>query len=130
MAGVRRRPRVASLAVPLDWDDPDGHTIDLAVTRLPASGDDPVGASPPTRAGRASGNEFIVGGVFDDELTEQFDTISWDPRGVGGSAPPAAPARRSTTSCASTATPTTPPSRRRSTPGGQAIADRRGRRRR
>jgi pimeloyl-ACP methyl ester carboxylesterase len=78
----------ASLAVPLDWDDPDGPTIDLAVTRLPASGDDPIGAIATNPGGPgASGNEFIAGGVFDDELTEQFDTLSWDPRGVGGSSP-------------------------------------------
>jgi pimeloyl-ACP methyl ester carboxylesterase len=78
----------ATLTVPLDWDDPSGSTIDLAVTRIPASGDDPIGAVATNPGGPgASGNEFLVGGVFDDAVSERFDTLSWDPRGVGGSAP-------------------------------------------
>jgi pimeloyl-ACP methyl ester carboxylesterase len=78
----------ASLIVPLDWDDPDGATIELAVSRLPASGGDPIGAVATNPGGPgASGNEFIVGGVFDEAVSERFDTVSWDPRGVGGSTP-------------------------------------------
>jgi pimeloyl-ACP methyl ester carboxylesterase len=78
----------ASLEVPLDWDDPTGDTIDLAVTRLPGSGDDPLGAVATNPGGPgASGNQFILGGVFDDAVSDRFDTLSWDPRGVGGSAP-------------------------------------------
>lgn len=78
----------ATLAVPLDWERADGPTIDLAVTRIPADGDDPLGAIATNPGGPgASGNDFISGGLFSDELTERFDTLSWDPRGVGGSAP-------------------------------------------
>lgn len=78
----------ATLAVPLDWNDVGGPTIDLAVTRIPARGDDPIGAIATNPGGPgASGNTFIGGGVFSDDLTERFDTLSWDPRGVGGSAP-------------------------------------------
>jgi pimeloyl-ACP methyl ester carboxylesterase len=79
----------ASLTVPRDWDDPTGDTIDLAVSRLPASGDDPLGAVATNPGGPgASGIEFIGDGpVFDAAVSERFDTLSWDPRGVGGSAP-------------------------------------------
>jgi pimeloyl-ACP methyl ester carboxylesterase len=78
----------ADLAVPLDWDDPTGPTIDLAVARIPATGDDPLGAIATNPGGPgASGIEFLQGGVFAEPLSERFDTLSWDPRGVGGSAP-------------------------------------------
>lgn len=79
----------ATLVVPLDWGKPGGDTIELAVSRIPASGDEQLGAIATNPGGPgASGNGFIAGGgVFDDELTERFDTLSWDPRGVGESAP-------------------------------------------
>lgn len=86
--GCGRDLECATLSVPLDWDDPEGDTIDLAVTRIPASGGDSQGAIATNPGGPgASGNEFIVGGVFDDSIAEVYDTISWDPRGVGESAP-------------------------------------------
>lgn len=76
----------ATLAVPLDWDDPAGPTIDLAVTRVPADGQ-AIGAIATNPGGPgASGNDFIAGGVFAPEIVARFDTLSWDPRGVGDSA--------------------------------------------
>lgn len=78
----------ATLTVPLDWAEPNGETLDLAVVRSPATGEDPLGAIATNPGGPgASGVEFVQGGaVFDEALTERFDTLSWDPRGVGGSA--------------------------------------------
>jgi len=79
----------ATLTVPLDWSEPSGDTIELAVTRIPASGDDPIGAVATNPGGPgASGNDYIAdGSPFDQKLRERFDTVAWDPRGVGGSAP-------------------------------------------
>lgn len=75
----------ATLAVPLDWDDPEGDTVDLALARIPAEGDR-IGSllSNPGGPG-ASGIEFLEYGVFSAELSERFDIVSWDPRGVGDS---------------------------------------------
>lgn len=79
----------ATLEVPLDWAQSGGATIELAVTRVPASGGDPLGAVATNPGGPgASGNDFIAAGTpFTGELAERYDTLSWDPRGLGGSAP-------------------------------------------
>jgi pimeloyl-ACP methyl ester carboxylesterase len=79
-----------TLAVPLDWDDPTGETIDLALARVPAEdADERVGVLVTNPGGPgASGVDFVLGGgVFaGTELAERFDVVSWDPRGVGRSA--------------------------------------------
>ncbi|QYG93731.1 alpha/beta hydrolase [Iamia sp. SCSIO 61187] len=77
----------ATLTVPRDWADPEGDTIDLAVTRHPAEGDR-IGSLLVNPGGPgASGVEFtqgFVGSGLPDGLTERFDVVSWDPRGTGG----------------------------------------------
>lgn len=86
--GCGRGVECATLVVPLDWDDPEGDTIELAVTRIPAADGDPLGAIATNPGGPGgSGNEFLVGGVFTDDLADRFDQLSWDPRGVGDSTP-------------------------------------------
>jgi pimeloyl-ACP methyl ester carboxylesterase len=78
----------ARLEVPLDWDDPGGETIELAVAKQPGTAAEPEGAIITNPGGPgASGNEFIAGGVFSERIDERFDTISWDPRGVAGTEP-------------------------------------------
>jgi pimeloyl-ACP methyl ester carboxylesterase len=79
------------LEVPLDWADPTGPTIELALLRHPAG--DPerrVGILTTNPGGPgASGIEFAAGGgpFAGTALGERFDVVGWDPRGVGGSAP-------------------------------------------
>ncbi len=77
----------ATLAVPLDPAHPDdGRTVDLAVTRKRATG---------TRVGSLFVNPGGPGGSGNDFLrsfslpgvSERFDLVSWDPRGVGDSQP-------------------------------------------
>lgn len=81
----------ATVEVPLDYGRPDGATVKLAVKRLPA-------ADPAKRIGMlffnpggpgASGTQSLtrVVGEFAPETLAAFDLTSWDPRGVGGSAP-------------------------------------------
>jgi pimeloyl-ACP methyl ester carboxylesterase len=81
-----------SAAVPLDYDDPQGRTVSLAVIRLPAG--DPA---------RRIGSLFINPGgpgisavatvryaaraIYTPEVLARFDIIGMDPRGVGGSTP-------------------------------------------
>jgi pimeloyl-ACP methyl ester carboxylesterase len=82
-------------AVPLSYREPKGATITLAVIRLPAS--DP--------ARRLGSLFFNFGGPgadgvgeltrfaarYPEELRARFDLVSFDPRGIGGSAPVSCP---------------------------------------
>ncbi|MFE6038664.1 alpha/beta hydrolase [Streptomyces sp. NPDC056452] len=81
----------ATLTVPVDWADPDGPTLGLAVARRQATG-------PGTRVGSMvfgpggpgdSGVERVVAGIsrFSPEVRRRFDIVSFDPRGVGRSNP-------------------------------------------
>ena len=75
----------ATLAVPLDHDDPDGPTIDLALLRLPARGER-IGSLLVNFGG--PGNSAVDTAPtfrWPDEVRERFDIVAMDPRGVGGS---------------------------------------------
>ena len=81
----------ATLTVPVDWDEPDGPEVDLAVAALPATDpEDRIGMLVLNPGGPGgSGVDFLrtarlLPGM--EELNERFDLVSWDPRGVGGSA--------------------------------------------
>ncbi len=78
----------STLPVPLDYEAPDGATIDVALIRLPAAGDR-VGAILTNPGGPgASGYDFLNGlasraaDILGDELIDQFDLVGFDPRGV------------------------------------------------
>ncbi len=83
--GLPRDGRCATLEVPLDWDRPDGPTIELAIGRIPAEGDaiGPLLLNPGGPG--ASGLDFLAADPVSPELAEDFDLVAWDPRGVGGS---------------------------------------------
>ncbi|WP_329220828.1 alpha/beta hydrolase [Streptomyces sp. NBC_01485] len=80
----------ATMRAPLDWDDPEGDTIGIALIRARASG---------AASGRIGSLVFNFGGpggsgvstlpAFGDEyaaLRTRYDLVSFDPRGVGRSA--------------------------------------------
>ncbi len=80
----------STLQVPLDYDEPDGEQIDIAVARLAATGD------PAERIGSLVFNPGGPGGsgiealsfiplTMSDDITARFDIVSFDPRGVGTS---------------------------------------------
>ncbi|MFE0512072.1 alpha/beta hydrolase [Streptomyces sp. NPDC058964] len=81
----------ATMQAPLDWNDPKGPTIGLALIRAKASGD------PGKRIGSLIFNFGGPGGsgvttlpAFGEDyakLRTRYDLVSFDPRGVGRSAP-------------------------------------------
>ncbi len=80
-----------TVTVPLDYDRPDGRTIDLALLRAPAA--DPrqrVGSLVVNPGGPgAPGTSYAAqsGLVFRDPLLDSFDIVGFDPRGTGASSP-------------------------------------------
>lgn len=76
----------ATVTVPLDYEHPDGGTIDLALVRVPASGDSregPILFNPGGPGG--SGFDYVATGgtaVVRSLGLENFDLIGFDPRGV------------------------------------------------
>ncbi len=75
----------ATLAVPLDYDTPDGATLDLALVRVPATGDrkGAVLFNPGGPGGSGFEPIAVSGGVIQSELgLTDFDIVGFDPRGV------------------------------------------------
>jgi pimeloyl-ACP methyl ester carboxylesterase len=77
----------AELDVPVDYAVPQGNTLTLSIARVPASGDR-IGAlfvNPGGPGGTAT--DFAAGIAFSlpDEVTEHFDIVGVDPRGLGSS---------------------------------------------
>lgn len=76
----------ATLTVPLDYANPAGEQIDLAVVRRTATGDR-IGSLVVNPGGPGgSGVDYVRGGAV-DSMRDSFDVVSWDPRGVGASRP-------------------------------------------
>ncbi|MGW3724327.1 alpha/beta hydrolase [Streptomyces sp. NPDC000851] len=77
----------ATLKVPLDWSEPEGTTIDLALIRAEATGDDRIG-SLLFNFGGPGGSGVSTLPAYSSTVSvlhERYDLVSWDPRGVGGS---------------------------------------------
>lgn len=86
--GSATRLQCATLKVPLDWSNPTGAQIDLAIAKVPASGPgrDRLGTIVTNPGGPGgSGVEFVASSPFGGKLSQRFDQVSWDPRGVGSS---------------------------------------------
>ena len=78
-----------SIAVPIDYDEPDGDVADLALIRFPATGQR-IGSLVINPGGPGeSGIEAAVS-MLDSlpaQIRERFDFVGFDPRGVGSSTP-------------------------------------------
>jgi pimeloyl-ACP methyl ester carboxylesterase len=74
----------ATISVPIDWEDEESDSVDIALAKLPAS-DEPQGTIFVNPGGPGgSGVDFVEYAVTED-LSEDFDVVAWDPRGVGAS---------------------------------------------
>ncbi|WP_222650172.1 alpha/beta hydrolase [Rhodococcus sp. BP-332] len=86
-----KKTECAMLTVPMDYEDLDGETIEIAVSRISATGENPIGSvllnpGGPGAAGTTLAplvNALWTGGP----IPERFDIVGFDPRGVGLSNP-------------------------------------------
>ena len=79
----------AKVTVPLDYADPTGATIELAITRIPARGE-PIGSlfvNPGGPGGSAVEYARAAPYALGDPILDAFDIVGVDPRGVGLSEP-------------------------------------------
>ncbi|BCJ57562.1 alpha/beta hydrolase [Micromonospora endophytica] len=78
-----------TLEVPVDWADPDGPTIDLALAKRPATDPEARRGSLVVNPGGpgGSGVDSALWAWYSDDLRRHFDIVGFDPRGVARSAP-------------------------------------------
>ncbi|MGW7257099.1 alpha/beta hydrolase [Streptomyces sp. NPDC054834] len=81
----------ATMKAPLDWSDPKGDTIDLALIRARASGaaSERIGSLVFNFGGPGGSGVTTLPAFGEDyaQLRTRYDLVSFDPRGVGRSAP-------------------------------------------
>ena len=79
----------AELEVPMDYEQPDGRTLEIAVLRVPAK-DETAGSLVVNPGGPGgSGVDYAAAADFivSDQIRRHFDVVGFDPRGVGRSEP-------------------------------------------
>lgn len=88
-AAVAASYSCATVQVPLDYDDPTGQTIDLRLVRYSSgTGKEPLVYNPGGPGGGAiDALPSMIDNMFPHELTDHFDIVAPDPRGVGLSSP-------------------------------------------
>ncbi|KOX19096.1 alpha/beta hydrolase [Nocardiopsis sp. NRRL B-16309] len=76
-----------TVAVPLDYADPGGRTVDIHVTRAAATGGgSPAGSLVINGGGPGvTGSETLFWRTMSPRIRSSFDLVSFDPRGVGES---------------------------------------------
>jgi len=79
----------ATVAVPLDYQHPQGEQIALALKRRrAAAADRRIGSLLINPGGPGiPGTLYVDTSLFSAELRDRFDIVGWDPRGVGQSSP-------------------------------------------
>ncbi|WP_346183759.1 alpha/beta hydrolase [Streptomyces osmaniensis] len=77
----------ATLKTPLDWAKPEGRTIDVALIRTKATGNNRIGSLLFNFGGPGSSGVSTMPWYADSasELGKRYDLVSFDPRGVGAS---------------------------------------------
>ncbi|MFF4817588.1 alpha/beta hydrolase [Kitasatospora sp. NPDC001309] len=88
---VDPRQQCADLTVPLDYNDPDGRQITLAVSRIatakPGLRRGVLLTVPGGPGGSGTGLPTSAVGRLPQSVLDRYDLVGFDPRGVGGSTP-------------------------------------------
>ncbi|MGA9874020.1 MAG: alpha/beta hydrolase [Rhodococcus sp. (in: high G+C Gram-positive bacteria)] len=74
------------VTVPLDYDDPGGETVTVAMSRSRASGER-IGSVLFNPGGPGSSGLYTATQAESTAVAERFDRIGFDPRGIGASTP-------------------------------------------
>ncbi|MET4048889.1 alpha/beta hydrolase [Rhodococcus sp. 1163] len=81
----------ANMDVPLDYANPDGETAEIAISRIPARSADPIGSVVLNPGGPGFSGTAFAATTADawaqSAVTDRFDLVGFDPRGVGASTP-------------------------------------------
>ncbi|MCP4893486.1 MAG: hypothetical protein GY911_06685, partial [Actinomycetales bacterium] len=82
-----RGSECGTITVPLDYGNPTGRTLDLAVLRIPASGNARGSLLVNPGGPGAGGVDFAeyLSTVIDSDVRAVYDIVGFDPRGVGQS---------------------------------------------
>jgi len=83
---ARQGVECARITVPLDYEDPDGRTITLALSRAEATGDR-IGALLVNPGGPGASGLSSALTADGTTLGDRFDVVGFDPRGIGVSDP-------------------------------------------
>jgi pimeloyl-ACP methyl ester carboxylesterase len=77
----------ATVTVPIDWSRPTGDTIEVAIARRAVA--DPIGTLfyLPGGPGDSGVNRLLRGDPLPTSISDRFDIVSFDPRGIGLSHP-------------------------------------------
>lgn len=76
----------ARVSVPLDYADPEGQTVSVAISRVEASGDR-IGSILFNPGGPGSSGLYLAEQAGGTAISDRFDRIGFDPRGIGASEP-------------------------------------------
>ncbi len=77
----------AYVIVPLDYTDPTGSTIAIAVSKRKATSETPMGSIIVNPGGPGTPGVGLANAPMFDDLASRFDIVGFDPRGVGASVP-------------------------------------------
>jgi len=88
----QRALECATLLVPLDYANPDGETVTVAMARRVADQPDEsrtliTNPGGPGAGGIESLNSLLRFGAISESMTDKFNFVSFDPRGIGASQP-------------------------------------------
>lgn len=77
----------ARVSVPVDYENPDGDTAKIALSRIKATGKNRIGSLLLNPGGPGVPGLNMVSIADNTELAERFDRVGFDPRGIGASQP-------------------------------------------
>ncbi|MEE1618083.1 alpha/beta hydrolase [Brachybacterium sp. J153] len=81
------RKECGTLTVPRLWDDPSAGDLEIAVARIPATGDGGKALVMNPGGPGASGTDYVdtMATLVSPQVMETYDQVGFDPRGVNGS---------------------------------------------